>query len=102
MLNCSTALTLEANNLQVIKWWIDGEAFATHPDMRSHTGGMVSLGKGAIYGASTQQKLNTRSSTEAEHVGVDDCMPQILWTHYFLEPQGYQIQDSVVYQIIKG
>ena len=45
-------LTLEADNLQVIKWWIDG-AFATHPDMRSHTSGMLSLGKGAIYGAST-------------------------------------------------
>ena len=28
-------LTLEADNLQVIKWWING-AFATHPDMRSH------------------------------------------------------------------
>ena len=35
---------------------------------------------------------------EAELVGVDDCMPQILWTRYFLEAQGYQIQDSVVYQ----
>ena len=90
-------LTLEADNLQVIKWWIDG-AFATHPDMQSHTGGMLSLGKGAIYGASTRQKLNTRSSTEAELVGVDDCMPQILWTRYFLEAQGYQVKDSVVYQ----
>ena len=45
-------LTLEADNLQVIKWWIDG-AFTAHPDMQSHTGGMLSLGKGAIYGAST-------------------------------------------------
>ena len=59
---------------------------------------MLSLGKGAVYGASTRQKLNTRSSTEAELVGVDDCMPQILWTRYFLEAQGYPIQDSVVYQ----
>ena len=25
-------------------------------------------------------------------------MPQILWTRYFLEAQGYQIWDSVVYQ----
>ena len=39
-----------------------------------------------------------RSSTEAELVRVDDCMPQILWTWYFLEAQGYNIQDSVVYQ----
>ena len=45
-------LTLEADTLQVIKWWIDG-AFTTHPNMRSHTGGMLSLGKGAMYGAST-------------------------------------------------
>ena len=45
-------LALEADNLQVIKWWIDG-AFAMHSDMQSHTGGMLSLGKGAIYGAST-------------------------------------------------
>ena len=52
---CSTArlpLMLEADNLQIIIWWIDG-AFATHPDVHSHTGGMLSLGKGAIYGAST-------------------------------------------------
>ena len=32
-------LTLEANELQLIQWWIDG-AFATHRDMRSHTGGI--------------------------------------------------------------
>ena len=52
---CATAqlpLTLEADDLQVIKWWIYG-AFATHPNMQSHTGGMLSLGKGAVYGAST-------------------------------------------------
>ena len=59
---------------------------------------MLSLGKGTIYGTSTYQKLNTRSSTEAELLVVDDCMPQILWTWYFLEAQGYNIQDSVVYQ----
>ena len=90
-------LTLEVEHLLVFKWWIDW-AFAKHPDMQSHTGGILSLGKGAVYGASTRQKLNTRSSTEAELVGVDDCMLQILWMRYFLEAQGYQIQNSVVYQ----
>ena len=90
-------ITLEAENLQIIKWWVDG-AFATHPDMRSHTGGMLSLGKGTIYGTVTRYNLNTRSSMEAELVGVDNCMPQILWTPYLLEAQGYNIQDSVVYQ----
>jgi hypothetical protein len=57
--------------------------------MKSHTGGMLSLGKGATYAASTKQKLfNTKSSTKAKLVGVNDVMPQILWTRYFLEAQG--------------
>ena len=90
-------LTLEADNLQLVKWWIDG-AFATHRDMRSHTGGALSLGKGVITGVSTQQKLTTRSSTEAEPVAVDDCMSLILWTRYFLEAQGYGVDDAIIYQ----
>jgi hypothetical protein len=90
-------LTLEADDTQILKWWIDG-SYATHHDMRSHTGGMLSLGKGAAYASSIKQKLNTKSSTEAELVAVNDVLPQVLWTRYFLEAQGYKIQDSVVYQ----
>ena len=69
-----------------------------HLDMRSHTGGTMSLGNGVIYGMSTCQKLNTRSSTEAEHVAVDDCMSQVLWTRYFLDTQGYNINDCMINQ----
>jgi hypothetical protein len=47
---------------------------------------------------SNKQKLNTRSSTESEIVGVDDFMPAICWTRYFLEAQGYNVQDNVLFQ----
>jgi hypothetical protein len=57
--------------------------------MRSHTGGTMSMGTGATYSTSKKQKLNTKSSTEAELVGVNDVLPQALWTKYFLEAQGY-------------
>ncbi len=90
-------LTLEADDTHVIKWWVDA-SFAVHPDMKSHTGGAMLMGKGAVYGTSTRQKLNTRSSTEGELVGGNDVMPQILWTRYFLEAQGYTVNDSIVYQ----
>ena len=90
-------LTLEADNLHIVKWWVDA-SYAVHPDMKSHTGGTMSLGKGAIYSTSTRQKLVTKSSTEGELVGVADVMPQILWTRYFLEAQGYGVKDSIVYQ----
>ena len=56
------------------------------------------LGKGAIFGTSTRQKLNSRSSTESELIGVHDVMPQVRWTRHFLEAQGYGVTDSIVYQ----
>ena len=81
----------------MIKWWVDA-SFAVHQDMRSHTGGTMSLGKGSIYSASVRQKLNTKSSTEAELVGVDDMMSMVLWTRQFMKGQGYDISTNVVYQ----
>jgi len=45
-----------------------------------------------------KQKLNTRSSTEAEVVSVDDFMPAICWTRYFMKAQGYDVQDNVLAQ----
>ena len=42
--------------------------------------------------------MNTRSSTEAEVVGVDDVMGPILWTRCFLEEQGYEVVDNVLLQ----
>eukprot|EP00978_Attheya_sp_CCMP212_P016681 scaffold43944_cov59-Attheya_sp.AAC.7 len=88
-------LTIEGTNMCIIKWWVDA-SYAVHPDMRSHTGATMSLGKGSIYSTSTRQKLNTKSSTEAELVGVSDAMSQILWTRYFMEVQGYGVDENVV------
>jgi hypothetical protein len=62
----------------------------------------MSLGRGVIYGTSTRQKLNTKSLTEAELVGTDDVMPQMLWTLYFFEAQGYIVNGNVLYQDTKS
>jgi hypothetical protein len=90
-------MTISADILHNMRWWFDA-SYAVQPDMRSHTGGAMSLGRGVIYGTSKCQKLNTKSSTEAEQVGVDDEIPQVLWTLYFLEDQGYKIDDNILYQ----
>jgi hypothetical protein len=66
--------------------------------MRSHTGGTLSLGKGSVYSMSRKQRINTKSSTEAELVGVDDGMPLVIWTRNFIAAQGYDIRDNMVYQ----
>jgi hypothetical protein len=81
-------LQLSGDNLNVVKWWVD-TSYAVHHDMGSHTGGAMSMGTGAVYSTSKKQKLNTKSSTEAELVGIDNVLPQTLWTKYLLEAQGY-------------
>ena len=43
-------LTLESDGIGTVKWWVDA-AFAVHHDMKSHTGGMMSMGRGALYSA---------------------------------------------------
>jgi hypothetical protein len=91
------ALTLEGDDARIVKWWVDA-SFAVHPDMKSHTGGTLSLGKGSVYATSTRQKLNTKSSTEAELVGVNNVMPLTLWTQYFLDAQGYSVCENKVFQ----
>ena len=47
---------------------------------------------------SKKQKINTKSSTESEIVGVDDASTQIIWGNYFIEAQGYIIDETEVFQ----
>jgi hypothetical protein len=68
-------LVLAADDSGKIRWWVDA-LYAVHLDMKSHTGGTLSLGKESIYSTSNKQKLVTHSSTKAKVVGVHDVMPQ--------------------------
>ena len=90
-------LTLEANEEQSNEYWIDA-AFAVHPDYRSHTGAIQTLGKGAISSISTKQKVNSRSSTEAELIGIDDVILKVLWSKRFIEAQGFNLKATIVYR----
>jgi hypothetical protein len=90
-------ITLSVDNLRVVKWYVDA-SFAVHPDFKSHTGAMMTLGKGAMQSIARKQKMNVRSSTEGELVAVDNTPTMILWTKLFLEAQGYNVDKNTVYQ----
>ena len=90
-------LTLEADDTCTLKWYVDA-SFAVHNDMKSHTGSVFTLGKGGIFSDSTKQKINTRSSTEAELVAVDDRISKILWAKHFIEKQGFKVELNIIYQ----
>jgi hypothetical protein len=76
-------LILSANGSGVSIWYVDA-SFAVHPNMRSHTGGGLTMGEGYPIVSSTKQKLNKTSSSGSELVGVDNMMPIIVWSCQFL------------------
>jgi hypothetical protein len=90
-------LILSANGSGILKWWVEA-LFAVHPNMRGHSGGGLSLGRGFPIVSSTKQNLNTLSSTETEIVGADDFMRAICWTRYFMKAQGYDVKYNVLFQ----
>jgi len=88
-------LTIEPDD--EAKLWVDS-SYTVHPDMKSNTGIYMMLVKGAMYTASCKQKLNTKSSTEAELVAVDDAMGKVLWTRHFLAAQEQHVPTTTIYQ----
>ena len=89
--------TIGAKNIQDLYTWVDA-AYAVHDDFRSQTGGCMSFGHGLIHHKSSIQKLNTKSSTEAEVVATSEYVPHNIWLKNFLLEQGYFINNNTLFQ----
>ena len=53
---------------------------------------------GGIASGNTKQRINARSSTEAELVACDDFLSKILWCRRFMESQGIELHDNILLQ----
>ena len=53
------------------------------------------MGKGSLHTVSCKQKINSKSSTEAELIAVDKCIPHILRIRHFLLEQGYKAAETI-------
>ena len=71
-------MIIGADSLSTIFTWIEA-TYAVTADMKIQTAGAMSLGLGILHGKSSKQKLNVKSSTEAELVGISDCLPYNIW-----------------------
>ena len=58
----------------------------------------MSLGHGVVHTKSSKQKLNTKSSTESELVGVSKYLPYHIYIANFLPEQGYELKENIFYQ----
>jgi hypothetical protein len=73
-------------------------SYAIYNDARSQTGLFITLGTGAINAKSTRQKLNTKSSTESELVGLSDMGSNVLWHLQFMQAQVMDPPAAVIRQ----
>ncbi len=94
---CDLLLVLGALNTGVLHWHVDA-SFATHPDMRGHTRGVLTMGTECPLVTSTKQKCNVCSLTVGELVAVNEMIGQILWTWLFILAQGIKVTDNILYQ----
>ena len=62
--------------------------FVMQPNMLSYTGGDLTMGKRSTVVAWGKPKLNMKSLTESELIGVIDMMPIMFWIRNFLLEQG--------------
>ena len=90
-------IKMDADGIMIIKWWID-VSYGVHKDFQGHTGGTIILGTRQPSSTPQKQKLNTRSSTESELVGIENIMPMVLWNNLFMAAQGYEVKGNIVYQ----
>ena len=88
---------LSADDLTNTMWWVDG-SYGVHWDSTGHTGVMMSMGKGAIVNVSRTHKLNVGSSTETNLVSIADVLGVMMWCKYFMEAQGYTIDNNLLYR----
>ena len=73
-------------------------SFGVHCDGKSHTGLIITLGRGAIVSKSSKQRIVTKSSTEAELVALSDSLGEIIWMREFLVAQGYDVGAVRVFE----
>jgi hypothetical protein len=92
-------IVLRIGKSVVVKAYIDA-AYGVHQDSgKSHTGCAIVLGEaGPIFAKSAKQKIVTKSSTEAELVGLSDTASQAIHLRNLIIAQGYDIGPAVVFQ----
>ena len=92
-------IVLKVGESIIVKAYIDA-AYGVHEESgKSHTGCAIVIGEGGpVFAKSGKQKIVTKSSTEAELVGLSDTASQAIHTRNFIEAQGYEVGPAIIYQ----
>jgi hypothetical protein len=88
-------LILSANGASILKWWVDA-AFAVHPNMQGHSGGVLFLGRGFPIVSLTKQKLKIPKAlrNRKSWVPTTSC-PRSVGLHTLWKPKDTKFRTMV-------
>ncbi len=82
-----------------VRAFIDASYGVHQASGKSHTCCAIVLDEGGVMSArSSKQKIVTKSSTEADLVGLSDSAAQAIHLKNFVEKQGYSVGPVIIYQ----
>ena len=90
-------LLLKIGARMQVRAYVDS-SFGTYQDGKSVTGTIIFLGEAPVYFKSSKQKIVTRSSTEAELIGISDALSQILWMREYVLHQNIVVGPVILFQ----
>jgi hypothetical protein len=92
-------IVLRIGDTMIVRAYIDASYGVHQSSGKSHTGCAIVLGEAGVLAArSSKQKIVTKSSTEAELVGLSDSVAHAIHLRNFIMGQGYDQGPVVIYQ----
>ncbi len=95
---CYMKVILSADEINLTTHWYIDELHQVHEDCRGQIGCFMMMGKGAASSSTNKMKFNTGTSTEAKLILLYYTLPDVVWTRYFVECQGYEIDECIIFQ----
>ena len=83
-------LTLQDDSLNIIKWYVDA-SFDNNHECHGKISATITLSYWSVPSFSRNNKLNGKSSTEIELIGLNDDLPIMLWMYLLIMVQVYSM-----------
>ncbi len=90
-------LILSADEMNLTIHWYIERSHQVHEDCRGQIGCLMTMEKGAACSSSNKMKCNGRSLSKTELISLHNYLLDVIWTKYFVECQGYEIDECVIF-----
>merc|ERR1711991_185675 len=87
----------DSNGILRLRAYADA-SYGVHMDGKSHTGNVITLGRGLIFCKSSKQKSVTKSSCEAKILSLSGIVSKVAWMKDFLHEIGVTFEHPILFE----